>query len=162
MFICRARPIRIGNYSIVLFWPGWYRDWIGERNCYATYHVVRYNALHRIIMKEKPKEPFVPHAMHDTVRQEIIAELLEGPCSARDLSVVIRIPERDVAGHLEHIRKTIAATGNHLVIIPAECKKCGFVFSKRDKLTRPGKCPLCKGESIMEPQFMIENRVEDK
>jgi predicted Zn-ribbon and HTH transcriptional regulator len=112
------------------------------------------------MMKEKPKKPFVPPAMQDTVRQEIIAELREGPCSARDLSAVVRIPERDVAGHLEHIRKTIAASGMHLVIMPAECKKCGFVFSKRDKLTRPGKCPLCKGESIMEPTFMIESRDE--
>ena len=109
-------------------------------------------------MKEKPKKPHVPQPMHDTVRQEIIAELLEGPCSARDLSVVVRIPERDVSGHLEHIRKTIAPSGKHLVIMPAECKKCGFVFSKRDRFTRPGKCPLCKGESIMEPHFMIESK----
>jgi len=109
-------------------------------------------------MRERPRKPIVPHAMHDTVRQEIIAELLEGPCSARDVSAAVGIPERDVCGHLEHIRKTIASSGRHLVMVPAECKKCGFVFSKREKLRRPGKCPLCRGESISEPHFVIESR----
>ena len=107
-------------------------------------------------MKEKAKAPTIPHAMYDTVRQEIIAELLEGPCSARDLSATVRIPERDVSGHLEHIRKTVALSGKHLVIMPAECKKCGFIYSKREKLKRPGKCPICRGESISEPHFVIE------
>jgi predicted Zn-ribbon and HTH transcriptional regulator len=109
-------------------------------------------------MKEKPKEAFIPPAMHDTTRQEIIAALLEGPCSAREVSAAVKIPEREVSGHLEHIRKSIASTGRHLVIIPAECKKCGFVFSKRDKFKRPGKCPVCKGESIKEPHFSIEEK----
>jgi len=109
-------------------------------------------------MRGRPIKPIAPQAMHDTVRQEIIAELLEGPCSARDVSAVVGIPEKDVAGHLEHIRKTIASSGRQLVIMPAECKKCGFVFSKREKLRRPGKCPLCKGESISEPHFMIGSR----
>ncbi len=108
-------------------------------------------------MKERPKKPAVPQAMNDTLRQEIIAELSEGPCSARDVSAAVGIPEKDVTGHLEHIRKTIAQSGRRLVIMPAECKKCGFVFSKREKLKRPGKCPLCKGESISEPHFVIES-----
>ena len=96
--------------------------------------------------------------MHDTIRQEIIAVLLEGSCSARDVSAAVKIPEREVSGHLEHIQKTIASSGRHLVIMPAECKKCGFVFAKRDRFTRPGKCPVCKGESIREPHFSIKGK----
>jgi hypothetical protein len=108
------------------------------------------------MMKEKPKEPFTPPSMHDTIRQEIIAALLEGPCSARELSAAAGIPEREVPAHLEHIRKSIISSRQRLIVTPAECKKCGFVFSKREKLKRPGKCPVCKGESIREPRFMIE------
>ncbi len=107
-------------------------------------------------MKEKPKEPFIPPGMHDTVRQELISALKEGPASARDLSAAAGIREREVDGHLEHIRKSIASSGQRLIVTPAECKKCGFVFSKREKLKRPGKCPVCKGESIREPLFSIE------
>ncbi len=109
-------------------------------------------------MKKKSKEPASPPAVNDTVRQEIIAVLLERHSTARDLSAVVGIPEREVAGHLEHIRRTIAQSGKCLTVRPAECKKCGFVFTKRGKLTRPGKCPVCKGESIREPQFLIEER----
>jgi len=46
----------------------------------------------------------------------------------------------------------------HLMIVPAECKKCGFVFAKRDKFRKPGKCPVCKGESIQEPWSVIEEK----
>ena len=106
-------------------------------------------------MKGNRKEPIALPARHDTVRREIIAALEEGAHSARDLSVVVGISEREVAGHLEHIKKTIAPSGHHLVIMPAECKKCGFVFAKRDKLARPGKCPVCRGESIRDPLFSI-------
>jgi predicted Zn-ribbon and HTH transcriptional regulator len=108
------------------------------------------------MMKEKPKDPFTPPAMHNTIRQEIIAALLEGPCSARELSAAAGTPEREVPVHLEHIRKSITLPGQRLIVVPAQCKKCGFIFSKRDKLKRPGKCPVCKGESIREPRFMIE------
>lgn len=109
-------------------------------------------------MKEKPREPVTPPETHDTVRQGLIAELLERPSSARDLSASAGIPEREVSNHLEHIRKTISSSGRRLVVTPAECKKCGFVFAKREKLKRPGKCPVCKGESIREPLFSIEEK----
>jgi transcriptional regulator len=107
------------------------------------------------MMKEKAREPSTPPEMHDTVRQALIAELLQGPCSARDLSAAAGIPEREVSNHLEHIRKTIFSSGRRMVVTPAECKKCGFAFAKREKLKRPGKCPVCKGESIREPLFAI-------
>ena len=109
-------------------------------------------------MKEKPKEPIIPPETRDTIRQEIVAELLRGPCSARDLSAAAKIPEREVYGHLEHIQKSLATTKQVLLLMPAECKKCGFVFAKRKKLKRPGKCPVCRGESIREPLFTIEEK----
>jgi hypothetical protein len=118
--------------------------------------------LSRDIMKEQPKEPFTPPVTHDTIRQGIIAELLEGPGSARDLSAAVGIPEREVYDHLEHIRRSLSAFGRHFVVTPAECKKCGFVFAKRDKLKRPGKCPVCKGESIREPLYAIEDILTER
>jgi transcriptional regulator len=110
------------------------------------------------MMKEKPREPATPPETHDTVRHAIVAELLQGASSARDLSASAGISERDVYNHLEHIRKSIVMSGRHLVITPAECKKCGFVFAKREKFKRPGKCPICKGESIREPLYEIEEK----
>jgi len=108
------------------------------------------------MMKEKPKEAFVPVEMHDTVRHGIESALGEGPRSAKELSAVVRISEKEVYGHLEHIRKSITPSGRHLVVTPAECKKCGFEFAKRERLKKPGKCPVCKGESIHAPLFEIK------
>ena len=106
-------------------------------------------------MRPAPKGPPIPAAVRDTSRRAIIAVLEEEERSARDLSSEIGISEKEVYSHLEHIRKTMSATGRHLAVTPAECKKCGFVFAKRERLKKPGKCPVCRGESIHEPLFSI-------
>ena len=107
-------------------------------------------------MKLKPKEPIVPPSSLDTVRQGIMQELEKGFCSAKDLSAAVKIPEREVYSHLEHIQKTLASSGRRLLIRPAECKKCGFLFAKRDRMKKPGKCPVCREELIKEPFFGLK------
>jgi predicted Zn-ribbon and HTH transcriptional regulator len=100
-----------------------------------------------------------PPVAHDTIRHELLVELGEGPLSARDLSGRIGISEKDVYGHLTHIRATLHRGEQRLVVQPAECAKCGFIFHKRGRLTKPSKCPVCRSESIHEPLFSI---VEEK
>jgi hypothetical protein len=107
-------------------------------------------------MKKKSLEPFIPAARHETVRQKI-ASLLEGNTfSARDLSVEIGISEKEVYDHLEHIQKTVSKSGRSFIVVPAVCRTCNFVFRKRERLRKPGKCPVCRGESIQEPLFSIK------
>ncbi len=104
-------------------------------------------------MRTKTKEPAVPVERYDTVRREIIY-LLEGRMlSAKDISVNIGISIREVYEHLDHIQKTLNVKSRRLFVTPAECKKCGFIFRKRERLRRPGKCPVCRSESIEEPLF---------
>lgn len=112
-------------------------------------------------MRKKPKEPTVPSAMQDTARHEIVSLLKQGEQSAKEVSSAIGISEKDVYDHLEHVRKTLHASGYRLVVTPAECKKCGFQFSKRERLRKPGKCPVCRGEAIHEPLFSIEGAPND-
>jgi len=94
-------------------------------------------------------------AAHDTVRQSIIQAIEGGLLSANEISGMVGIPEKEVAGHLEHIRISLHRTGRIFHVQPAECVKCGFVFEKRGRLTRPGKCPVCRSESIHAPRFSI-------
>ena len=104
-------------------------------------------------MRKKPSEPPVPAERHETVRQEIIS-LLEGETlSAKELSSTVRASEKEVYDHLGHIQKNRSVK---LRTVPAECRKCGFVFRKRQRLKKPGKCPVCKGELIKEPLFSIK------
>jgi predicted Zn-ribbon and HTH transcriptional regulator len=104
---------------------------------------------------ERGDAPRPPTEAHDTVRHLIMTELEQGPHSARDLSGLVGIPEKEVAGHLDHIRQSLHRTGRRLIVQPAECAKCGFVFEKRERLTRPSRCPVCKSESLHAPLFSL-------
>ena len=105
---------------------------------------------------KKAKEPFVPADRKGTVRRDIITLLEEGQAiAARDISAGVRLPEKEVYGHLEHIQKSLSKSGKRLHVQPAECLKCGFIFAKRDRLKTPGRCPVCHEEHIQEPLFTI-------
>jgi len=98
----------------------------------------------------------MPPERTGTIRQEIILLLEENAAlSAKDISAEVRIPEKEVYGHLEHVQKSLTKVGHHLHVKPAECLKCGFVFAKREKLKTPGRCPVCHEEHIQEPLFSI-------
>ncbi len=104
---------------------------------------------------EHDEGPRPPVEVYDTVRHLIMTELEQGPLSARDISGLVSIPEKEVAGHLEHIRQSLHRSGRRLIVQPAECVKCGFVFDKRERLTRPSRCPLCRSESLHAPLFSL-------
>ena len=103
-------------------------------------------------MRKEKKFP-VPQEQTDSVRQQII---LEGENTVRDLSIAVHIPEKDVYEHLEHIKKSINNLKLNLIIKPAKCNHCGFLFTKRERFKKPGKCPLCRSEQIGGPRFEIE------
>lgn len=106
-------------------------------------------------MKRKSKEPFVPVERQETIRQQIISLLEGNTLSAKGISADIRVSEKEVYEHLEHIQRTINKTKHNFVIMPAVCKKCGFIFRKRERLKKPGRCPICRGELIQEPLFSV-------
>jgi transcriptional regulator len=94
--------------------------------------------------------------MSQTVRQMIIDLLREGPATAKALSARVRIPEKDVLPHLAHIRKTLHRGPQRLVMEPACCRACGFVFHKRARFRKPGRCPSCQRSSIEAPVFRVQ------
>jgi hypothetical protein len=102
------------------------------------------------------KSPSTPAENRETVRRQIRSLLEEGPHSAKEISFSIRRPEKEIENHLEHLQKSLRAEGRRLTQVPAECRGCGFVFRKRERLKAPGRCPLCKGESISDPSFHVE------
>ena len=106
-------------------------------------------------MKDPQKKPPVPLDRQETVRKGILSALEGETLSVKDISCAVRISEKEVYDHLLHIQKTINKGGTTLILIPAECRKCGFKFRKREKLKKPGKCPLCRAEAIQEPLYSI-------
>jgi predicted Zn-ribbon and HTH transcriptional regulator len=64
-------------------------------------------------MKVKAKEPTIPVERYDTIRRKIAALLSEREMGARDLSAELRIPEREIYDHLEHVRRSAGKGGCH-------------------------------------------------
>jgi transcriptional regulator len=99
-----------------------------------------------------------PAERSETPRTAITSELrsLGRPASAKELSALVGLSEKEVVDHLAHIRRSNRSREESLTVTPAVCKVCGFAFKKRERLTRPTRCPVCKGERITEPLFSYE------
>ncbi|OQX18898.1 MAG: hypothetical protein BWK75_06165 [Candidatus Altiarchaeales archaeon A3] len=93
-----------------------------------------------------------------TRRQRLTEDLKNGWISIRALSMSYKFPEKVIADDIEHIKKSISRRGK-LMLKPAECINCGFVFKEREKIKGPSKCPECKSERIKDGMFMlVENK----
>jgi len=90
-----------------------------------------------------------------TLREQMMMLLSENEMSAREISSAVGIGEKEVYDHLFHISRSIRSQGKKLVIRPSECMGCGYVFEKRKRFTRPGRCPLCKSEHIKQPLYRV-------
>ena len=92
-----------------------------------------------------------------TIRQQIVKLLQEASMTSLDISQEVRIPEKEVHGHLDHIAKSTLAQGCRLTIFPSVCLACGYTFRLRQRFTRPGRCPKCRDSRISRPIFSIND-----
>jgi predicted Zn-ribbon and HTH transcriptional regulator len=88
-------------------------------------------------------------------RRDVIALLEAGPRTASSLGRELGVPRDAIEQELQHAIRSAKAAGRRLMIEPARCRTCGFVFDER-KLTKPGRCPSCRGSRIYEPLLRIE------
>ena len=99
-----------------------------------------------------PRSPDLPERQQ-TVRATLRRVLAEGFFTAHELSKRIGISEKDVAGHLEHLARSLRGGGGRLEVEPARCIECGFRFNERTRFTTPSRCPQCKDEAVAPPRF---------
>jgi len=76
------------------------------------------------------------------------------PRSVSSLAREFRLSRGDVEDDLRHLIRSARAAGHAIVIEPARCKACGFVFGE-ENLSKPSKCPHCRQSRILEPQISI-------
>jgi predicted Zn-ribbon and HTH transcriptional regulator len=100
-------------------------------------------------------QPREQQSRSQTVRQALVEALRAGPATARDLSKAVGISERDVAGHLVHLAKSLRSRGEKLLTLPARCLDCGFSYSRRERPARPSHCAACRGTRLTLPEFSI-------
>ena len=96
-----------------------------------------------------------PKPRSATIRESLLEVLREEPCTARDLSRRVGIPERDVKGHLEHLERSLRRRSETLVVEPARCLACDFTPT-RHPYSRPARCPRCRGRRLTLPRFHVE------
>jgi predicted Zn-ribbon and HTH transcriptional regulator len=88
-------------------------------------------------------------------RRDLIALLTTGPRTASSLARELGIGRADIDDELRHAIRSAEAAGNMVLIEPARCKACGFLFDPA-RLTKPSKCPSCKGSRLFEALIRLE------
>jgi transcriptional regulator len=101
------------------------------------------------------KPPPFPKERSETIRVSLRRALERGWVTAHELSADVGLREKDVAAHLSHIERSLKKDGGQFEVDPAGCLECEFIFKKRDRLTRPARCPVCNSERISPPRFRI-------
>lgn len=90
-------------------------------------------------------------------RKDLIPLLQDNPLGLDEIAHQMAMTQKDVEDDLKHLMKSLKHSDYQLCIIPAKCRKCGFIFNK-EKLRKPGKCPKCHNTWIQEPVFLINLR----
>ena len=93
-----------------------------------------------------------------TVRKELIQLLSEQPRSVSSLARDLGLKRGDVEDDLRHAIRSARAAGHRVAILPARCRTCGFTFGE-EKLSKPGKCPACRGTRLYEAQISVGPQV---
>jgi predicted Zn-ribbon and HTH transcriptional regulator len=75
--------------------------------------------------------------------------------TASALARELGLKRRDIEGDIRHVVRSARAAGHRVVIEPARCKDCGFTFNE-EKLSKPGRCPECRGSRLFEPVIRID------
>ena len=91
-----------------------------------------------------------------TIRQQIIDLLSSEELTLRDISQALGIPEKEVVGRLSHIDRSVRSQGKKLTETPYQCISCGFIFDKRSRFSKPGRCPSCRNSHIQTASYQIK------
>jgi len=94
-----------------------------------------------------------------STRRQRIAELLEDaehPLTAQDVCDILDIKSRSIVYEdIEHISRSVKRKGRQVLIRPASCGKCGYVFASRKSVKRPSRCLKCRSQWIVQPAYLI-------
>jgi transcriptional regulator len=87
-------------------------------------------------------------------RKYLIDLLTNEPRSVSSVARELGLSRAHVEDDLRHAIRSARAQGQKVQVLPARCKTCGFVFGE-DKLSKPSRCPACKGARLFEPMIRI-------
>ncbi|MEJ5376743.1 MAG: transcriptional regulator [bacterium] len=89
-----------------------------------------------------------------TLRRRMMELLQCGWFTLHEMSRELGINEKEVLEHLQHVARSVRP-GNSLRIEHCRCLGCGFTFTKRNRLSAPSRCPMCRSERLVPPRFTL-------
>jgi transcriptional regulator len=95
-----------------------------------------------------------------TARQQLRGLLRREALSFGTLRELLGLPVRRLEEELRHVERSARGQNERLVVEPARCLACGFLFRDREArhLHAPGRCPRCRSERIADPTFRLARR----
>ena len=102
--------------------------------------------------KETAKEPA---ERSETDRQAILEALRGATLSLRELSARVSLRERELGAHLEHLALSLRHSDESLIVTPPRCVACDFRFERRERFTKPSRCPRCRSERVEPACFRV-------
>lgn len=90
-----------------------------------------------------------------TFRRDLMKVLTRTPRSVSSVARELGLRRADMEEDFHHLIRSARAAGHRVVIEPARCRRCGFTF-EATKLSKPGKCPSCRGSWLYEAQVLVE------
>jgi transcriptional regulator len=88
-------------------------------------------------------------------RKDLLQKLLGTPRSVSSLARELGLGRSQIEDDLRHMIRSAEAQGYRVAIEPARCRTCGFRFGS-DKLSKPSRCPECRGSRLYEAQITID------
>jgi predicted Zn-ribbon and HTH transcriptional regulator len=102
---------------------------------------------------ERPARP--PNSIRSMVfRKDLLTFLTDEPRSVSWFARELGLKRGEVEDDLRHALRSAKAAGHEILVVPARCRSCGFVFDE-ERLSKPGKCPQCRGTRLHEPQIGV-------
>jgi hypothetical protein len=99
-----------------------------------------------------------PEPVAMTRRQKLL-DLLEHESRTFDgLAAELRTSTKVLETDLRSLERSLKAKGRRIVVEPAICIDCGFVFRGRDskRFHDPSKCPRCRGTHLQPGRLSIK------
>jgi predicted Zn-ribbon and HTH transcriptional regulator len=87
-------------------------------------------------------------------RRHLLELVSTEPRTASSLARELGLDRRDMEDDLRHMIRSARAAGHQVIVEPARCKSCGFVF-EADRFSKPSRCPECRESRIYEPLISV-------
>jgi predicted Zn-ribbon and HTH transcriptional regulator len=94
-----------------------------------------------------------------TRRQQIVDLLGQAAYGFEGLRAELRLSVRVLEDDLRHVERSLHRGHQRLVVTPAACRECGYLFKGRapKRYHTPSRCPQCKSEKIDDARLRVED-----